>query len=377
MRFAISIPQHVADGTFDPAALRGYLARAEALGFESAWTQEQVLGSNPNLGPIEVMAYAAACTERLRLGCAVFVTPLHSPVHLAKSISTLDQLSGGRIEVGVGTGGRARMFSAFGIDAEGLVARFTEGLRLMDALWTEPEVTFDGRFWQLDGAAMEPKPFQKPHPPLWFGGSHPAALRRAARLGDGFFGAGSQTTAQFASQVPTVREGLAEHGRDADGFRIAKRVYLAVDDDAGRARERIGAALHRLYRYFGLEELHGRGCLRPAGRLRGGSARGGRRGRRHAAPQPSLRRGRADGAAGRRGHAPAGLTTAGTRRGGRGGHDRPARRPGLHVECFGHLDRAAGSEDGAALDQAGRGVEVGGGDQGVAAERVRPASVTG
>jgi alkanesulfonate monooxygenase SsuD/methylene tetrahydromethanopterin reductase-like flavin-dependent oxidoreductase (luciferase family) len=100
MRFAISIPQLVADGTFDPAAFRRYLARAESLGFESAWTGEQVLGSAPHLDPMDVLTYAAGCTERLRLGCAVFVTPLHSPVHLAKSVSTLDQLSRGRLEVG-------------------------------------------------------------------------------------------------------------------------------------------------------------------------------------------------------------------------------------------------------------------------------------
>src|SRR5436309_4273669 len=99
MRFAISIPQHAADGTFDPTSLHAYLARAEALGFDSAWTGEQLIGSMPYLGPIETMAYAAACTERLRLGCAVFVSSLHNPVHLAKSVATLDQLSRGRIEV--------------------------------------------------------------------------------------------------------------------------------------------------------------------------------------------------------------------------------------------------------------------------------------
>ena len=255
MRFAICIPQFVTDGTFDPARLRAYLARAETLGFDSAWTQEQVLGSMPNLGPIEIMTYAAACTERLRLGCAVFVTPLHSPVHLAKSISTVDQLSRGRLEVGVGTGGRGRMFSAFAVDPNTFVARFVEGLRLMKAMWTEPRVTFKGRFWQLDGAAMEPKPFQKPYPPIWFGGSHPAAVRRAVRHADGFFGAGSQTTGRFAEQVRTLRDALAESGRSAAGFRIAKRVYLAVDDDAARARERIGAALNNLYGYFGLQNI--------------------------------------------------------------------------------------------------------------------------
>src|SRR5574341_898651 len=239
MRFAISIPQSVADGDFDPDSLRGYLARAEALGFESAWTQEQMLGSMPLLSPIETMTYAAACSERLRLGCAVFVTPMHSPVHLAKSLSTLDQLSRGRVEVGVGTGGRARMFSAFQVDPTSLVARFNEGLRLMKALWTEPRVNFDGRFWQLKDAGMEPKPFQKPHPPIWFGASHPDALRRAVKHGNGFFGAGSSTTEEFAEQVPIVRQALAEAGRDGATFKIGKRVYIAVDRDTQRARRRI------------------------------------------------------------------------------------------------------------------------------------------
>jgi len=252
VRFGICIPQFVEDGSFDPGALRRYLARAEQLGFESAWTQEQVLGTIPNLGPLETMAYAAACTSTIRLGCAVLITTLHSPVHLAKSVSTLDQLSRGRIEVGVGTGGR-RMFAGFGVDPDTFVARFTEGLELMKALWTQPEVKFAGRFWQLDGAAMEPKPFQKPHPPLWFGGNAPAALRRAVRLGDGFIGAGSQTTAAFAAQVPVVREALEEQGRD--GFRIAKRVYLAVDDDAARARERLSDTLSRMYSFFGASDL--------------------------------------------------------------------------------------------------------------------------
>jgi len=148
MRFAISIPQFVSDGEFDPARFRAYMARAEALGFESAWTLEQTLGTMPFMSPLQTLSYAAACTERIRLGCVVFVTPLHSPVHLAKDLSTLDQLSRGRIEIGVGTGGRHRMFSAFQVDPTSLVARFNEGLWLMKALWTEPRVNFDGRFWQ-------------------------------------------------------------------------------------------------------------------------------------------------------------------------------------------------------------------------------------
>jgi probable F420-dependent oxidoreductase len=252
MRFGICIPQFVEDGTFDPSALQRYLARAEELGFDGAWTLEQVLGTVPNIGPLETLAYAAACTSKIRLGCAVLITTLYSPLHLAKSIATLDQLSRGRIEVGVGTGGR-RQFSAFGVEPETFIARFSEGLELMKACWTQPEIKFAGRFWQLDGGAMEPKPFQKPHPPLWFGGSAPAAVRRAVRHGDGFFGAGSQTTAQFAEQVPVVREALEQEGRT--DFRIAKRVYLAVDEDAARARERLSAALGRMYAVFGAPDL--------------------------------------------------------------------------------------------------------------------------
>src|SRR5579863_3199353 len=126
MRFAIAIPQFYADGEFEPEQFRAYLSRAEELNFDSAWTQEAVLGAGAQLAPIEAMTFAAACTSRLRLGCVVFVTPLHSPVHLAKSLSTLDQLSRGRLEIGVGIGGR-RMFSAFAVDPDRLVTRFVEG----------------------------------------------------------------------------------------------------------------------------------------------------------------------------------------------------------------------------------------------------------
>ncbi len=247
MRFAIAIPQFYSDGEFDPAAFRAYLTRAEELGFDSGWTQEGTLNVGPQLGPIETMSYAAACTQRLRLGCVVFVSTLHSPVHLAKSVATLDQLSRGRIEIGVGTGGKGRPFAAFGVDPARYVARFTEGIELMKALWTEPRVTFRGEFWQLENAPMEPKPFQKPYPPLWFGAASEPAVRRAVRMGDGFFGAGSSTTAAFAELVGVVRKALAERGRPAADFPIAKRVYVGIDDDATRARTRMDAALEGIY----------------------------------------------------------------------------------------------------------------------------------
>jgi probable F420-dependent oxidoreductase len=248
MRFAISIPQYARDSRFDDDAFRAHLRRVEELGlFESAWAQEQVIGAAGSLAPLQTLAYAAACTEHVRLGCAVFVLPLHNPLHLAKAISSLDCLSHGRVEVGVVTGGRGRPFGAFGVDADRPVARFNEALALMKACWTEREINFDGRFWKLEGASMEPKPVQKPYPPVWFGGSAPAGMLRAVRHGDGFMGAGSQTIAQFAEQVKVVREELSAQGREPDTFRIGKRVYVQVEDDATRGRQRLEDALTRHY----------------------------------------------------------------------------------------------------------------------------------
>src|SRR5438105_6831990 len=254
IRLAVAIPQNVADGAFDPAALRAYLGRAEALGFHSAWTGEGVLGSMPWLDAAELLTYAAAVTERLRLGCAVMLTALRSPLRVAKRLSTLDQLSRGRLIVGVGLGARTDVYPAFGADAGTRVARFNEGLRLMKALWTEPRVTFEGRFWQLREAPMEPKPFQKPHPPIWFGANHPNALRRAVRHGDGFIGAGSSTTAQFVEQVRTLRQLLEEAGRDPAGFPVSKRVYIVVDDDRQRAERRVREWFQQRYGRPGVEQ---------------------------------------------------------------------------------------------------------------------------
>jgi probable F420-dependent oxidoreductase len=255
MRFAISIPQYARDSRFDDDAFRAFLRRVEELGvFESGWVQEQVLGAAGSLAPLDTLTYAAACTRQLRLGCAVFVLPLHNPVHLAKAISSLDCLSHGRVEVGVASGGRGRPFEAFGVDADRPVARFNEALALMKACWTEREINFDGRLWTLRGASMEPKPLQKPYPPVWFGGSAPAGMRRAVRHGDGFMGAGSQTTAQFAQQVRVVREELDAQGREPGTFRIGKRVYVYVDDDAARGRRRLEEALTEHYGREGWSE---------------------------------------------------------------------------------------------------------------------------
>lgn len=239
IELAVAIPQTFRDGPVDTVRIRSYVARAEKLGFHSAWVVEQVLGSIPSLEPVELLTYVAAVTERIRLGSAVLLSALRSPVHLAKSLATLDHLSHGRLIVGVGLGGNPGVYPAYGISAERRAARFSEGIRLMKRLWTEPRVTFEGEFWRLQNASMEPKPLQKPHPPVWFGAHHPNALKRAAELGDGFMGAGSLSTAKFGEEVKLLRDLLQKAGRDPATLPIGKRVYIAIDKDKARAAKRL------------------------------------------------------------------------------------------------------------------------------------------
>ncbi|MCD2196758.1 LLM class flavin-dependent oxidoreductase [Actinomycetospora endophytica] len=247
MRWSISIPQRDTDG-FDAPGLKAYLTRAEELGFEAGWTLEQAIGPTPLIAPLEMLAYAAACTERLRLGVGVLVSSLHDPLQLAASITAVDRLSHGRLDVGVAPGGGFRQFAAFGVERETFISRFTEGLELMKAAWSDaPRVQFDGRFRQVDDLPVAPKPVQRPHPPIWFGANAPKALARAVRHGDAFLGAGSSSTAAFAGQVTTIRQELERQGRDPAAYPIGKRVYLAVDDDPARARERAVAGLRRIY----------------------------------------------------------------------------------------------------------------------------------
>jgi alkanesulfonate monooxygenase SsuD/methylene tetrahydromethanopterin reductase-like flavin-dependent oxidoreductase (luciferase family) len=247
VRFSIAIPQFDYDG-FDAAGLRSYLARAEELEFEGGWVLEQTIGRAPILAPLELLSWCAACTERLRLGVAVLVTSLHEPLQLASAVTTVDRISHGRLDIGVAPGGGARNFAAFGVEKDTFISYFTEGLKLMKAAWSDdPEVTFHGRFRDVDGLPISPKPVQRPHPPIWFGGLAPKALARAVRHGDAFMGAGSSTTESFMGVVPILRRELAEQNKDPARFPIGKRVYLMIDDDAAKARERVLAGLRRIY----------------------------------------------------------------------------------------------------------------------------------
>ena len=237
--WGIAVPQVFFDGPIDMPLIQRWAKRAEALGYDSLWTQEQIVGSVPILEPVVLLSYLAAITERVRLGASVIVAPLRNPVQLAKSLSSLDHLSAGRLVVGLGLGGNANDLQPFGISPEKRVRRFTEIIGVMKALWTQPEAHFQGEFWQLDGVKMEPKPVQKPHPPIWLGARHANALKRAVRHADGWMGAGSSNTESFIAGVGQVKMYLEESGRDPASFAISKRVYIAVDNDEQRAEGRL------------------------------------------------------------------------------------------------------------------------------------------
>ena len=231
MEFAIAIPQTYPD----PACVQRFLRRAEELPFAAAWCIEQVIGTAPVLESMTTLAYAAAMTKRLRLGIAVLLIAQRNPIDTAKSLSSLDVLSNGRLIVGVGLGASSRLYPAYGLAPEGRVTRFRENLEVMKRLWTEDRVTFHGRFSHLDNIPMQPKPVQKPHPPIWFGGHVEAALRRAVELGGGFIGAGSTPMASFLQDIKHL----------PPQFPKAKRLYLALGDNLPRLREWFGSFYHK------------------------------------------------------------------------------------------------------------------------------------
>ena len=235
----IAIPQVFTGGQpVDMTLVREFVARAELLGYDSIWVQEQIIGQAPVLEPLALLSYVAAVTSDIRMGTAVIITTTRNPILLAKQIATVDAMSGGRLIAGLALGGRPGDYGTLDGPSSHRVGHFLESLRLMRALWSQERVDFEGRFWRLESAWIAPRPVQQPLP-VWFGGRHPDALRRAADHGDGWMGAGSTTTAQFSEHVRIIRRRMDETGRDPATFPISKRVYVAVDDDRARAERRL------------------------------------------------------------------------------------------------------------------------------------------
>jgi probable F420-dependent oxidoreductase len=237
----ISLP-HRSPDPIEVAVVRQVAQRAETLGFRDLWVTENTLDHVSCFDALTLLTYAAALTTTIRLGVSVLVLPAHSPIHVAHRVATLDYLSGGRAVLGLGLG-REHHYAAFQVPRERRVRRFREAVELMKALWTESKVSYQGQIFQLEDGTMAPKPVQKPHPPVWLGGGHPDALRRAATMADGWMGAGGSSNAAFAKSVPLVRAALAEAGRDVASFPISKRVFLSV-------HERPEVAQAEVHRWF-------------------------------------------------------------------------------------------------------------------------------
>lgn len=258
-RFAVNLPQLLHDG--GPDLLARFARRAEELGFSGLWTLDSAPGgptaAAPLLDGLHALTYAAAVTESASLGIAVIVLPRRNPVTLAKELASLDQLSAGRLVVGVGLGAASPEVQALGFPIDRRVRRFNEAVEIMRALWRDAEVDHQGEVWRLDGLRMDTKPVQRPGPPVWLGAGSEPALRRAARIADGWIGSGSSSSADFAAQAQLLDAALSDEGRDAAAFAKAKRVYIAVEDDEPRARKRLAAALDGMYARPGLAERCG------------------------------------------------------------------------------------------------------------------------
>jgi probable F420-dependent oxidoreductase len=223
------------------------VSRIEELGFDSAWTSEHIFFYFPTFDALTSLAAMAARTQRIRLGTAVLLLPLRPAALAAKEIASVDIISGGRVILGVGVGGEyPKEFDAVGVPVRERGPRTNEALQVLKLLYSEDNVTFDGRFTKLDGVTLAPKPAQPGGPPLWIAGRSEAAMRRAGRFGDGYF--------PYLFSPDRFREGLAkarEHaekaGRDPSAITGAIYQFVALADTYEEAKRVAIEDLSRRY----------------------------------------------------------------------------------------------------------------------------------
>jgi probable F420-dependent oxidoreductase len=216
--------------------------RAERLGYHSVWVLHRLL--NPTSLPMQTyrnspdplvtLGFLAGRTSRVRLGIAVANLPFFSPALLAHQTATLDRVSGGRLDVGLGLGWVPEEFAASGISMARRGARAEEFLQVLDALWTQDVVDHAGEFYQVPSSRSEPKPVQTPRPPLLLGGKSDAAYRRAGRLADGFISASAHDLSRIGETIDVVKQSARDAGRDAEALRFIVRGVVRVGE-AGRA----------------------------------------------------------------------------------------------------------------------------------------------
>jgi probable F420-dependent oxidoreductase len=230
-----------------PEAQFALARRVEELGFDSVWTGDHVSFHHPIYESLTLLAAYAGITRRIKLGSAVYLLALRHPTVAAKITGTLDTLSGGRLIFGVGVGGEnPKEFEACGIPHHERGARVTEGIEVVRALWRDSPATFKGRFTAFEGVSIDPKPVQRPAPPIWIGGRSDAALARAGRQGDGWVSYVVQPD-RYRQSLDKIRAAAAEAGRSLDGFVAAHLTFITVGRDYESAERRWVERLSRRY----------------------------------------------------------------------------------------------------------------------------------
>jgi probable F420-dependent oxidoreductase len=249
VHFGVILPNYGRDAT--PAAIRRVAELAEELGFDSVWTTEHIIVGPEAVdpygrvyAPLVTLGWVAGWTERIGLGTSIVLVPLHNPMHLAKEVATLQELSGGRFTLGVGMGWHKDEYDFMGVGFRGRGRRANEAIRVMRALWNG-ERDFEGEFWSFHGATSEPHP--SPQPEIWVGGSSDRAIRRALELGDAWHpsrASDADHIRRIKAQHPELRviprtspekvEAMLEAG--ADGAAVTFADETAMRSFAGRYR---------------------------------------------------------------------------------------------------------------------------------------------
>jgi probable F420-dependent oxidoreductase len=235
MKMGFGIP--VSGSWATPGNITEIANTAERLGYESLWSFQRTLfpAGNPIPepyrsvhDPIAVSSYLAGVTERIRIGIAIVNLPFYSPILLAKMLTSIDLLSDGRLDAGLGLGWNPDEFAAAGASMERRGARADEFVACLRAIWTDDPVEFAGEFYTVPPSHVSPSPVQKPHPPLLFGGSADSALRRAGKLSDGWISASRFEAAKVPGAIAVLKEGAVEAGRDPESLRVVIRAATRV-----------------------------------------------------------------------------------------------------------------------------------------------------
>lgn len=227
-----------------------YVAEAEQLGFESVFLVEHhFTGTGQVSASLSLLAYLAGVTSTMRLGTGVTVMPWHNPVLLAEQAATVDLVSNGRLDFGVGRGYRPNEFHGFCIDPAQAQARFDEALELLLKSWTTRDrFSFEGQWWKFRDVVVEPYPAQAPHPPIWVAGGSEGSVRQAAKRGQRMLFDQFGTAAQTAARVGWYRDEQSKQGRAPSAGEFAvTRGLLLIDDEAKREVEidrRLAAIAH-------------------------------------------------------------------------------------------------------------------------------------